>query len=173
MLAYLAGDGLTRMRRGLQRLANPSAWMDPFLERAAVIVHDHNRMNLMMGRSFTGATFDKVKRKHGGPPLLERQYRAINLAVVVPEQTGWNTFEIIIAWPQFKTDKGRDILSMHMKAYEGRPARPAVGIPESAKPEIRAEWRRFTGRELREFTNAPSVEVQPGRWTTPTLSGRR
>jgi hypothetical protein len=163
MLAYIAGDGLTRMQQNLQRIARPPEWISPILEEGATIVRDHNRMNLMMGRSFTGKTFDKVKRKHGGPPLLEGKgpppYRAIELAVVDTGQIDDSTFEIRLSWPQFKSKKGRDILSMHMVPYKNRPARKAVGIPKSAANEVTRVIRRYLSLEFSDLTDRISVKA--------------
>lgn len=176
MLAYLLPDGLTRMHRGLQRLANPSTWMEPLLEQGVRIVYEHNRMGLMLGRDIHGRAFAPVKRKHGGPPLLENpaRYRAINYALVDAGQLSRDTFEIRLSWPTFKTEAGRDILAMHMKPWRRRPARQAIGIRQTAIDEFRSAGRRYLGREFRELTNAVYIATPgPGGTSSAILRGRR
>lgn len=177
MLAYIAGDGLTRMYRGLQRLARPNTWMEPLLEQGVTIVWEDNRENLLLGRDIDGKAFDKVKRKHGGPPMLERQYRAINLALVDAGQIDRNTFELRISWNDFRTPGGRLILPMHMKPYRQkngyvRPARRVIGIRQTAVDKFARAGRVYLGREFRELTNRPNVATGDDQ-SVGRLIGRR
>lgn len=172
MFAYVFTDGLTRMQRGLQRLANPSAWMEPLLQQGILIILDDNRDNLLAGRDIRGGTFAPVQRKHGGPPLLRKQYRAIHFAVADAAQLSRKDFEIRLSWPQFKSRGGRDILAMHMRPYRNRPARPAVGIRPTAVAEFNQAARRFLGRELSAFMNTPNVATGAEQFSG-VIRGRR
>lgn len=158
MLAYVVTDPLIRLRRGLQRLANPRGWMEPLLDEFATIVIEDNRAFLMMARDIHGKGYFPVKRAYGGPPLLREKYRPINSLVVKTKQTGKNTFVLEKGWPSFVAKNGRNILAMHSnpgpKAKYRR--RDAFGYHVETINRINQAGVRYTRREFK------AIFAQPG-----------
>ena len=154
MIAYLFSGPMTRLQRNLERLANPTNWMQPLLAEWRMMVTEDNHKYLMLGLDVNEKPFIPVKRKHGGPPLLADWHRAINYVSVWGEQTGKDTFTLTISWPAFKSQNGKNILAMHADPSPKvrYPKRDAIGFRPTTTRRIVQHGSNYLGRQMRGLT---------------------